>query len=199
MGAKDASQLVESRVTERPYPPLPYVYTGSHFEVVTIDIPGKAPVRREKFMLSDTRSLVTNYDDGNSLLAAPSSAGRGGSAVPGGDHRGATRRQCREAVVRACRTPLTLGLSAASELELAETVVDDAALAAAFTAVFTDLPPEAMRAVGVAVALDTPAEQLLAVRSRLLEVAVAAGVWAVPVFVPAGAQTRPLPVAVRTT
>lgn len=182
--SRHASELVHSRTTNRAYPALPYVYTGSRFDVVEVTVPGGETVRRNRFMLSNTRSLVVNYDEPDALLASPFPLSAvdmqfevAHSDVP------ATGTALRVVFSRA-NLPLVLNLRASSLIH-GETELSADALAELLAATFAEPAPGTLHAVAIQVPDGTAAPALLQAREHVLAAAGAAGVWAVPVFVPA--------------
>ncbi|HYE06061.1 MAG TPA: YdjY domain-containing protein [Planctomycetota bacterium] len=180
----DASCLVRDRSTDRPYPPLPYIYTGSRLMAIQeTDNDGKL-VKVERFMLENTKSLVVNFDEPDALLASP---------LPNADddHRWevysglpapAPHTPARLVLSRAT-LPLNLRADALGALARDGAVLDDAALAAALGEVFGEGRQPALRAVGIVVPPDSPRENDVGIRTRVLAAAVAAKAWVVPVFV----------------
>ncbi|NRA38128.1 MAG: hypothetical protein HRU15_08320, partial [Planctomycetes bacterium] len=59
---RDISTMVRDRSTSRALPAVPYVYVGSRFQVIQ---------NQKKFMLNVTKTLITNYDEPDTLLASP--------------------------------------------------------------------------------------------------------------------------------
>lgn len=181
----DASCLVRDRVSDRPYPPLPFIYTGSRVIGVVQNGPDGRPVKLNRFMLDSTKSVTVVFDEPDALFASPfpgtadDSRFEAYAAIaprPGSP--------CR-LVISAAELPLTLVMDADGALRAqADTqVLADADLKVAMQTAF---PPTyaGLRAVAVAVARTTAAEHDVAARERLLSLAVEAGIWAVPVFVP---------------
>jgi hypothetical protein len=176
-----ASSLVRDREIDRPYPALPWIYTGSRFQQVYQNGPDGRPQKREVFMLDTTRSVAVNFDEPDALIASP---------FPGA---GFDRRfEVYSALCPPVGTPVTLVISvpapdAIPRLALAAdgtlrtttgTVLDDPGL----TRYLAGLPP-ATRAVAVGLATTVEHRHDLTARSRILAAAAAAKVWIVPVFV----------------
>ena len=179
----DASCLVRDRVTDNPYPPLPFIYTGSRMMTVTENGADGKAVKRERFMLDSTKSVAVAFDEPDALLASP---------FPGAnlDQRFEANSALTppvgtpvRVVIRRAELPLTLVMDADGGLRAGpdSPALDDAALAAALQAAY---PGEGsgLRAVGVRVDPASERTHDVAARQRLLHAAIAAGVWVVPVF-----------------
>jgi hypothetical protein len=185
--AVDASCLIRDRVPDRPYPPLPYVYTGSRFQVLDETGTDSKPVKREHFMLDSTRSVVVNYDEPDALLASPF-PGSGAN-----DHRYEANSGISPPVGAAVRLvfekaelPLTLALPPDGKLRQAGAdgaPLDDAALGELLAKSYGAGAKPNLRAVGVTVAAGTDRQLDVAARQRLLAAAAAAKAWVVPVFI----------------
>jgi hypothetical protein len=176
-----ATALVRDRLCNRAWPALPVIYTGSQFRVIDYTIPGQPPEKRETFMLDVAKSLVTNWDDPDTLFASPfPTAARddiheaNGALLPPVDTKVWV-------LFERCQLPATLMAAPDGSLAHADTTLDDPALAAFLAANYG--PAVSWRAVGVRVTAAVPREQDLVIRERLLQAAVAAKVWVVPVFV----------------
>ncbi|MHC5068647.1 MAG: YdjY domain-containing protein [Planctomycetota bacterium] len=177
-----ASCLVRDRGSDRAYPALPYIYTGSHIRTYDQEVPGRGLVRSERFMLESTKSVIVNFDEPDALLASPfplalrddlfevdsSRAPRTGSAV--------------RLVVARCELPLTLHVDASAALFVDQQQVDDAGLAALLAEHYGAARSLPWRAVAVQVPASVADQVAVAVRERILEQAAAAGAWVVPVF-----------------
>jgi hypothetical protein len=172
-----ASSLVRDRTMDRPYPPLPFLYTGSR-PITERQADGSDVVRG--LAVDDTKSVVVAYDEPDALLASP---------FPGSDtdHRFETYSAvCPPAgtsvwvLFRRAALPLTLRADAAGAL-----AEDDAALAAALAAAYGPGSTPAFRAVAITMPAQAPRDADRAVRARVLAAAAAGGAWVVPVFVPA--------------
>lgn len=181
--AIDASSLVRERLTDQAYPALPFTYTGSRFLVIDETAPDGKPVRQERFMLDNTKSVVGMVDEPDALIASPSPAA-------GFDkHFEANSAICPPAgtkvrlVFSKTTLPLTLTLDAAGVLAADGVALDDGALAGVLTKHYGTTPPPNLRAVGVQVDPATPRDQDVAARLRLMAAAARAQVWVVPVYV----------------
>lgn len=183
--AIDASSLVRDRLTDQPYPAVPFIYTGSRIVGVIENGPDGRPVRRDRFMLDATKSVAVVFDEADALLASPflnadiDSRYEANSALmprPG--------MECRM-VLSAAELPLTLVMDAQGALvDQSGAAIDDAGLRArlqqAFPASYSGLRAIAIHVVDPA----TPSTSDVAVRARVIEAAADVGVWAIPVFVP---------------
>lgn len=188
--AIDASCLVRDRVTDKPYPPLPYIYTGSRIVAVPETQPDGKVVKRERFMLDITKSVAVNYDEPDSLLASPFpvatvdqrfEANSAFTPPPGTPMR---------LVATQVKIPLELTMTASGSLhaQAGGPALDDGAIQALLAQQYGGSATPNVRAVGVRVA-DPATDRAVdvAVRTRLLALAAAAQAWVVPVFIPAAA------------
>lgn len=183
--AIDMSSLVRDRVTDVPYPAVPFIYTGSRIIGVIETGPDGRPVRRERFMLDATKSVVVVFDEADALLASPFvSADTDGRYEANSALMPRPGIPCRM-VLTAAPVPLRLVMDATGTLvDATGTALDDAALAALLGTHFADATVD-LRAVAIHVVDPaTPSEVDVAVRTRILTAAAAADVWAIPVFVP---------------
>lgn len=180
----DASCLVRDRISDSAYPPLPFVYTGSRIQTIIETGADGRSVKRDRFMLDNTKSVAVAFDEPDALLASP---------FPGAEVD--QRFEVNSAlipppgtqvrlVIRRAELPLVLEMDVRGALRSAADgpALDDDALAAALAAAY---PPgwTGLRAVGVRV--QDPATDRshdVAARQRLLAAASAAKAWAVPVF-----------------
>lgn len=186
--AIDASCLIRDRITDKGYPPLPFTYTGSRFLVVDETAPDGRPVRQERFMLDNTKSVVGVVDEPDALLASPS---------PGAGfdkHFEANSAICpptgtkARLVFRKTTLPLTLTMDASGGLTHAGTVLSDAALDALLATHYGTGATPALRAVTVVVAASTPRDLDILARTRILAAAARGKAWVVPVY-----QLAPMP------
>lgn len=178
----DASTLVRDRVVDRPYPPLPYVYTGSHERLIQESLPDGTSVRRVKFMLDNSKSVIGNYDEPDLLLASP---------FPGAirDDRFEVASAVAPFVktrvwlsIAAATLPLTL-LSDGTFLSPADgSPLSDAELEAVLVRFYGPAASPELRAVSVSVPAQSPRDCDVRLRDRILRAAARAKVWVVPVF-----------------
>ncbi len=182
----DASSLIRDRTTDKPYPALPFIYTGSR--ILEVDETGldSKPVKRKRFMLDSTKSVIDVVDEPDALLASP---------FPGAGtdkHFEAYGAICPPAgtavrlIVSRAELALTLTLKADGTLSTEGKTLDDAALQVLLTKHYGEGASPTLRALAVTVAASVPREQDIAARSRILAAAAAAKAWVVPVFVPGG-------------
>lgn len=191
--AVDASQLVRDRMTDRPFPAVPYIYTGSRIVAVPhVNADGQT-VKRNRFMLDTTKSVAVNFDEPDALIASPYVGAETDSRFE--VYSGIAPRaqsECRLVLTRA-HLPLTLIMDAQGGLhqQADGPVMTDAQVDAVLVATYP-ASYEGLRAVAVHVqAAETPREVDVAVRKRLLERAAAAHVWVIPVFVPSPSIAAP--------
>jgi hypothetical protein len=177
-----ASCLIRDRLTDKGYPPLPFIYTGSRFLVVDETAPDGRPVKQERFMLDNTKTVVGIVDEPDALIASPS---------PGAGydkHFEANSAICppvgtkARLVFRKTTLPLTLALDAGGGLAHEGKMLDDAALDALLASQYGGTATPALRAVAVVVAPGAPRDQDVAARTRILASAARARAWVVPVY-----------------
>jgi hypothetical protein len=176
----NASVLVRDRDTDRAYPPLPWVYTGSQIRTIPeINADGET-VQVERFMLDTTKSVAVNFDEPDALCASPFPLAALDRSF---EVNSAISPQAESTVVFTfARTelPLTLRSDATGALYAGTDLLDDAALQAQLQAAYADGAD--LHGVGIAVDPSTDRNVDKAVRLRVMEAAAAAGVWAVPIF-----------------
>ena len=184
--AIDASSLIRDRNTDKPYPALPFIYTGSR--ILEVDETGldSKPIKRKRFMLDSTKSVIDVVDEPDALMASP---------FPGAGtdkHFEAYSAICPPAgtavklVITRAELPLTLALKPDGSLSAEDKTLDDATLQSLLAKHYGDGATPTLRALAVTVATTTAREQDVAARTRILAAAAAAKAWVVPVFVPGG-------------
>ena len=179
----DASSMVRDRITDRPYPALPYVYTGSRFQTIRGTDPQGQPITRQQFMLDTTRSVAVNFDEPDALFASPFPGANVDqrfevySAIcpPAGTHA--------QLVISRCVLPLELSEDANGNLMHHGGVLDDAAVISVMQDIYGVGKAPGLYAVGIRVTAAIERTHDQATRARILRLAAAAGVWVVPVFV----------------
>lgn len=178
----DASSLIRDRATDKGYPALPFIYTGSRFLIVDETLPDGRVQRKERFMLDNTKSVVGIFDEPDALLA---------SFSPGSffdKHFEAFSAICPSAgtkvrlVFTKVTLPLSLRMNAATELFAEDLLVNDAALDALLAKHYGQGAKPELRAVTVRVDRTTSRDQDIIVRARILAAAARAQAWVIPVF-----------------
>jgi hypothetical protein len=172
----DGSQLVRDRKLDRPWPALPYMHTGSRL----IERGDQPP----SFMLDHTRSLAVNYDEPDALLGSPLPVAgydarhevNGALAPPAGSRI--------HIILRPATLAVRLDLQPDGLLSYDGQTLDDAALSRLLAAHYGPGQSPELRAVAVAVPRGLPRADDVVCRRRILQAAVAAQAWVVPVFVP---------------
>ncbi|MEK7414887.1 MAG: YdjY domain-containing protein [Planctomycetota bacterium] len=180
----DAGNLVRDRRTDRTFPTLPWVYTGSRMMLISENGPDKKIIRRERFMLDATKSVAVNYDEADALFASPFPCAVEDNRYEANSLLCPPPQTPVHLVISPAEVVLELKLDASGGLSRAGALCDDAALAAAITAAFGGKTEPAHRAITVRVAPAITDEIVIATRTRLLAAAKAAKTWAVPVFQP---------------
>lgn len=184
----DASQLVRNRGTSEPFPPLPYVYTGSQIRAVpNTDADGEV-VMRERFMLEYTKSVVVNYDEPDALLASPFPIAARDLLFEVNSQLAPVSRTPMRFIFTRVKLPLELQATVDGDLSHGDSgVLDDANLAALLRQTYHAdhrSDPEQMAAVAIQIPAEAPRTLDAALRLRMLNAAVAAESWVVPIFVP---------------
>jgi hypothetical protein len=175
----DAATLVRDRGTDRAFPPLPWVWTGSRMVLVTENGPDGKPVRRERFMLDSTRSVAVNYDEPDALLASPFPCASEDQRFEANSAIAPPPRTVVHLAITRAETVLELRLAADGGLAAGAGPLDDAALTTALAAAFAK---PVHHAITVRTAAGVGDDLVVAARKRLLAIASAAQVWAVPLF-----------------
>jgi hypothetical protein len=179
----DASEMIRDRLTDQPYAAVPFIYTGSRFLVIDEVAPDGRPVKQERFMLDNTKSVINLVDEPDALLASPS---------PGAGfdkHFEVYSRICPPTkskvriILRKTTLPLTLAMDAGGVLLHNGQPLDDAALQHVLNQYYGAAAQPALRAVAIAVHPNTPREHDQAARDRILRLAAAAPCWVIPVYV----------------
>jgi len=135
-----ASPLVRYRHTDQPFAPLPWIWTGSEFQVIEQDVPGKGLVRRERFMLEVTRSVAVNFDEPHALFASPFPVAAEDLAFEVHSKVAPREGSPIKLVFTPCELPLTLELDAAGELRHEGAVLDDVTLTALLAEIYAGAP-----------------------------------------------------------
>ena len=182
---RDVSTLVRDRVANQAYPPLPYMYTGSRFLTQTVADPEGGEREQKLFMLDNTKTLLTNYDEPDALLGSPFPLAQfdlyfevNSADCPSEDTKV-------ELHFAPATLPLTISMDKDGVLKHADKALDEAAVEALLKQHYSSLKLTDLRAIGIQVEAGTARDKDVAMREWMLKRAVKAGVWAVPVFIPA--------------
>lgn len=178
-----ASCLVIDRSTGRPFPPLPFLYTGSRF--TRVDQPGEhgAIVATERFMLEIDLSFANIFDHPDALLASPFPSALRDDLFEVNAALAPAKGTPVYLVCERLEPPLVLSCDADTALTRDGALLDDSALQAALTEVYGGADPPMWPCVGIRIA-PQPEQLRSDVRRRILQAAGTAKVWAVPVFLP---------------
>lgn len=183
-----ASALVRDRGTDRAYPALPWIYTGSRFSSFDQRLPGSDEVKRvERFMLGVTLSVAVNFDEPDALLASPFPTAAQDDSFEVNSAMAPPTGSDVAFVFRRAELPLTLALAADGALSAdGGAVLDDATLGEALaTAYPMDADVQLLRAVAVAAPPGAVGDAaVVACRDRIMRLAAERGVWVIPVFTP---------------
>ena len=186
---RDMSTLVRDRAAGQPYPPLPYIYTGSRFVTQTFTDDDGNEREQELFMLDNTKTLVTNYDEPDTLLASPFPLSQFDVMFEVNSADSPAEETKVELYFELASLPLTLAMNAEGALLHQGQVLDAAAAQTLLQQHFATTAGQGvkpfLRACAITVSSETPREKDVAMREWFLEQAIAAQVWVVPVFVPA--------------
>lgn len=182
----DASQLVRNRATGQPYPPLPYVYTGSQIRSVPMTGPDGNLIHAERFMLEFTKSIVVNYDEPDALLASPFPTSARDVLFEVNSRLAPPPRSPMEFIFSAAALPLTLHANVDGELR--QNPEDEALSAEALVnllrAHYHAEANPTFHALALRVPASAPRSLDVALRKRILGLAIQAESWVVPIFVP---------------
>jgi len=179
----DLSRLVRNRLFDRGYPCLPFVYTGSRIENMPVSLPGEEEPRwQQRFMLDVTRSVITNFNEANALLASPYPLAAWdqifevNTAIrpPPADGRA-------ELIISRAELPLILEATADHRLALDGMPLSDEALQALLARRYAQAE---LQAVGITPHADLDRSADLILQEYLLQQAAIAKLWLVPIFLP---------------
>ena len=182
---RDLSTMVRDRASGHPFPPLPYLYTGSRFVTQRFTNDEGKEVEQELFMLDNTKTLITNYDEPDTLLASPFPTAQFDVLFEVNSADSPVEDTDCELYFEKAALALTLHMDGAGNLLQGDKKLDEAALQALLQQHFAANKDVALRACGITVAASTAREKDVAMREWFLRQAVAAKVYVVPVFVPA--------------
>ncbi len=184
--AMAASSLIRDRITDQPYPPLPWVYTGSRFQDLVQTAADGQIQQRRTFMLDVSKSVAVNYDEPDTLLASPFPGARSdqrfevySGAAP---HAGTPI----ELVLERCALPLTLVAERDGALRdaVGSAVLDDAAVGQRLARHYGPGTTPAWRAMVVQIPADAPRDLDAIVHQRILRLAAEAKAWVVALSMP---------------
>lgn len=178
----DAAQLIRDRSTDRPFPALPWVWTGSRILLIAESQPDGTVVRRERFMLDNTRSLAVNFDEPDALLASPFPCAVDDQRFEANSAITPPPGTAVHLALAPAPAVLTLRLTAEGALQQDGRALDAEALVAALAGPFAVAATPPHRAVLVRTAVGTGDEQVVEARRRILAAAAAAKAWTVPLF-----------------
>lgn len=180
----DASCLVRDRTTDRAFPPLPFIYTGSRVGEQRLREGDGRERMVPSFKLAEHRSLVALFDEHDALLSTPLPflsndlhlEVNTGLAPPG--------RTTGRLIFSPVTLPLTLWADDAENLRLSADgmAIDDTALSEVLSRHFGNEESTLIRAVRIHTPIDRAGDPALS--RRLLNAAIAARAWVLPIFVP---------------
>lgn len=186
----DASCLVRDRSTDRAFPPLPFVYTGSRIGTQRRREPDGREHLVPSFKLAEHRSLAAVFDEHDALLSTPLPfldndlvlEVNTGLAPPG--------RTTGRLIVTPAQLPLTLWADEAGHLRSAPaaSVLDDAALATLLSHHYGSpaASPEGLRDPLMlrAVGIHPPPQRTtdVTISQRMVRAASAGRAWVLPIF-----------------
>ena len=186
-----ASCLVRDRLTDRPWPALPFVYTGSRFLVTNQTVPGMDGVQKiERFMLGVTLSLAVNFDEPDALLASPFPTAAQDNLFEVNSKISPPVGSKVSFVFTRAVLPVELELNPQGALSKDGVRLDDAALGELLAAQFgVEVDPEpALRAIAIRApftgAYAVSDDRVVETRARILRLAGEHAAWVVPLFTP---------------
>jgi hypothetical protein len=179
----DASCLIRDRITDQSYPAVPFIFTGSRFLLIDETTPDGRPVKQERFMLDNSKSVINLVDEPDGLFASPSPGAHFDKHFEVNSGISPPANSKVRLVFTKTTLPLTLTLDAGGVLLAAEQPLDDQALQALLSKHFGPGTTPNQRAVGILVEATSAREQDVAARARMLAAAAAAQAWVVPVFI----------------
>lgn len=181
---RDMSTLVRDRISGAAFPPLPYVYVGSRFVRQNIKDVNGVERDTELFMLDTTKTLITNYDEPDTLLASPFPLAQYDIYFEVNSADSPVEGSKVQLYFERAPLPLTLDVDATGVIYQGPRLLDDAAITDLMTRHYGAEASPGLYALGFQVAAETPREIDVQVRERALRLAAAAGVWLAPIFLP---------------
>ncbi len=184
----DASCLVRDRVSDRGFPPLPLIYTGSRIGEQRLRALDGSERWVPSFKLAEHRTLAALFDENEALLSTPfpffSNDLRmevNTSLAPAGQTTG-------RLIISPATLALTLWSNEHGELRAQQqddgVALDDNALVALLQARYGPDDAHKLRALAIRPAVDQPRTVDHALVERIMKVAVAARCWVVPIIQP---------------
>jgi hypothetical protein len=178
----DISCLVRDRTSDRAFPPLPFLYTGSRVGEQRLRERDGSERMVPSFKLAEHRTLIALFDEHDALLSTPLPFVSNdlhlevntGLAPPG--------RSAGRLVMTPATLPLVLTADGPDALRQGDgPILDDAALAALLAKHYPSEDPALLHAVGIRPTDDRTMDPLIT--KRILQVAITGKVWVLPVFV----------------
>lgn len=178
------SCLVRDRTTDRAFPPLPFIYTGSRVGEQRLRERDGSERMVPSFKLAEHRSLCALFDEHDALLSTPLPFITNDLHLEVNTKLAPLGRTTGRLIVTPVMLPLVLWADAAGVLRstVDGAALDDQSLVALLEGTYRNDDPALMRAVGIrssATRADDPV-----VTTRLLRCAISARSWVLPVFIP---------------
>ena len=167
------SSLVRNRLTDKVYPALPYVYTGSRFIQTSHGV---------VLGMAQTKSLIVNYDEADTLLASPFPMAVHDYVFEVNSAHAPLTDTPIEYVFKRAELPLTITQSASGALFHDGAELTDEQIGELLSTHYSTEAAPNLYAVGIAVRAEDNREIDEQTRSRILKIAASAGIWVVPVF-----------------
>ncbi len=178
----DVSCMIRDRITDQSYPSLPFIFTGSRFLLIDETAPDGRPVKQERFMLDNTKSVIDIVDEPDALFASPSPGANFDKHFEVNSGISPPANSKVRLLFTKTTLPLTLSMDAGGVLLAAGQPLNDQALQQVLAKHYGQGATPNHRAVGVMVEAATAREHDIAARSRILAAAAVAQVWVVPIF-----------------
>jgi hypothetical protein len=178
----DASCFIRDRITDQSYPSLPFIFTGSRFVKIDEAAQDGRPIKQERFMLDNTKSVINIVDEPDALLASPSPGSNFDKHFEVNSGISPPANSKVRLLITKTTMPLTLFMDAGGVLLAAGQPLDDQALQVLLTQHFGPGTTPNHYAVNIMVEATTARELDVAARSRVLAAAAKAQVWTVPIF-----------------
>jgi hypothetical protein len=179
----DASCLIRDRDMDRGYPPLPFVYTGSRSIAGLQNDPSGKPVKVNRFMLEDTRSIAVVFDEPDALIASPFPGTKENARFEANSSLTPPVGTKLVLAIERAQLPLTLIADEHGALSYQGKPLPDAELVKLLGATYPPvMPPDSLRAVDIQLPPTTEHEVDVNLRTQILAAAALAKAWVVPVF-----------------
>lgn len=183
----DVSCLVGDRVSDRGFPPLPLIYTGSRIGEQRLRALDGSERLVPSFKLAEHRTFAALFDENDALLSTPMPFFDNDLHLEVNTALAPASKTTGRLIVSPARLALTLWSNEHGELRAQQQdriALDDRALITLLQTNYRQDDALMLRALAIRPALDLPRTADHSLVERILKVAVAARCWVVPVIQP---------------